>query len=219
MKCDLHVHSFASYDSLSNKDQILSACHRNGIKAIAITDHNEIYGATMLQKKLPLKVIVGEEITTESGEIIGLFLKRKINSGLTLKETIREIKRQNGVVYLPHPFDFSTGGRKSIGKKDAIKYIADIDLIEIFNSRTFFESNNKVAKIFAEKYKKFCVSGSDAHTSSEIGLAGIEIENFENKEDFLLKIKKAIPFGRKTFPWVYFITKLVRGIKFLRTTL
>lgn len=209
MKCDLHIHSFASYDGLIDKEDILSMCRKRNIGTIAISDHNEIFGAIKLQRELPLKVIIGEEITTQKGEITGLFLKRKINPGLTLEETLRQIKAQNGVVYLPHPFDTSTG-RKSMGLADALEYIAEIDLVEVFNSRTFFGRYNRMAHEFAQKYKKLAVAGSDAHTPGEIGLAGIEIDDFEGEEDFLEKVKKATIFGKKSSPHVYLITKWVR---------
>jgi len=187
----------------------LSACRKRNIGTIAITDHNEIFGAIKLQKELPLKVIIGEEIATQKGEITGLFLKRKINPGLTLGETLRQIKSQNGIVYLPHPFDSSTG-RKSLGSRDVLEYIKEIDLIKVFNSRTFFNHYNKKAYEFAKKYGKAIAAGSDAHTPGEIGLAGIEIDNFEGKEDFLNKIRKATIFGKKSPPYVYLVTKWVR---------
>lgn len=208
MRCDLHIHSFASHDSLINKKEILSVCRKRNIGAIAVTDHNEIYGAIKFQKELPLKIIIGEEITTQKGEIIGLFLERKINPGLTLGETLRQIKDQNGLVYLPHPFDTSTG-RRSLGFTDVLEYIEKIDLVEVFNSRTFLNHYNKKAFEFAKKYGKMIVAGSDAHTLGEIGLAGIEIDDFE-EENFLEKVKKATIFGKKSLPHVYLITKWVR---------
>ena len=78
-----------------------------GLGAIAVTDHNEISGALEAQAKADgIKVIVGEEVKTASqGEVIGLFIDEKIPRGLTLQETIAEIQRQGGLVYVPHPFD------------------------------------------------------------------------------------------------------------------
>jgi len=208
MRCDLHIHSFASHDSLISKKEILALCRKRNIGAIAITDHNEIFGAIKLQKELPVKIIIGEEITTQKGEITGLFLKRKIKPGLTLRETLKQIKAQKGIVYLPHPFDTSTG-RNSLGLTDVLECIKEIDLVEVFNSRTFLSRYNKKAFEFAKKYEKTMVAGSDAHSPGEIGLAGIKIDNFE-KEDFLEKAKKATIFGKKSPAYVYLITKLVR---------
>jgi len=210
MRCDLHVHSFASYDCLINKETIITTCKRRNIQTLAITDHNEIFGAFKLQKELPLKVIIGEEITAQEGEIIGLFLKRKIIPGLTLEETLKQIKLQEGIVYLPHPFDSSTGGRKGIRLDSVLKYVDKIDIIEVFNSRTFFSQYNQEALEFALKYKKLVAAGSDAHTPGEIGLAGVEIEDFRGKEDFLKKLKQTVVFGKKSPPYVYLMTKWVR---------
>lgn len=209
MKSDLHLHSFTSGDSLLTGEGILRGCRQKNIEAVAITDHNEVWGALRLQQDLPLKVVVGEEITTQKGEIIGLFLKKKIQPGLTLPETIKQIREQEGIVYLPHPFDRSTG-RKSLKLVDILPLIDQIDLVEAFNSRTFLSFYNRLAFQFAQKYQKPVVAGSDAHTAGEIGSAGIEVDVFQGQDDFMSKVSGASIFGRRASPHVYLASRWAR---------
>ena len=105
LKADLHVHSEYSPDSESSLVDIIEHCTAKGINCIAITDHNEIAGAIELKNIAPFTVIVGEEILSSSGEIIGLFLTEHIPAQLSAEETIRRIKDQGGLVLIPHPFD------------------------------------------------------------------------------------------------------------------
>lgn len=210
MRCDLHVHSYVSYDCLIDGRAILNSCHQRKIQALAITDHNEIYGAVKLKKELPLKIIVGEEIKTKEGEIIGLFLERKIKPGLSLKETIERIRIQKGLVYVPHPLDVSTGKRRSLNLSSILNCLKEIDILEVYNSRTFFRRVDQQAQELASRYQKLAGAGSDAHLPNEIGLAGVEIEDFEERDDFLMKMREATVFGKKSPPHVYLLTKLIR---------
>src|SRR6185437_1845825 len=110
---DLHMHTDHSHDCATPVEVLLAAAREQGLGAIAVTDHNEISGALEARAQTerpgphpPLKVIVVEEIKTAGeGEVIGLFIEEKIPRGLTLQETVAEIKRQGGIVYVPHPFD------------------------------------------------------------------------------------------------------------------
>ncbi|RLC74880.1 MAG: hypothetical protein DRI61_15875, partial [Chloroflexi bacterium] len=104
IKADLHVHTIYSKDAFLTLRNLISVAIYKKIKCIAITDHNEIRGALKLRKIAPFKIIVGQEIMTSEGEIIGLFLSNRIESGLSPEKTIEEIRKQGGLVYLPHPF-------------------------------------------------------------------------------------------------------------------
>ena len=108
IRAEFHTHTRYSKDSILNKFFILLMCKIKKIKLIAITDHNEVKGAIKYQKflnKFNIDVIVGEEVMTDSGEIIGLFLKEKIQPLQSVDQTIQQIKKQNGIIYLPHPYD------------------------------------------------------------------------------------------------------------------
>src|SRR5579859_2648799 len=95
-KIDLHTHSIVSYDGGIREDEYKKLLTNNVIDFVAITDHNEIRFALMMQRRYGEQIIVGEEIMTAEGEIIGLFLKERIEPGLPVEETIQAIRMQRG---------------------------------------------------------------------------------------------------------------------------
>ena len=125
-KIDLHTHSILSYDGGISRQEYINALNNKILDCIAITDHNEIDFALNLYKDFPKNIIVGEEIMTNDGEIIGLFLKKLIPKHLSVIKTIELIKEQNGLVYIPHPFDLMRAG---IGEDLLKKHIKDIDTL------------------------------------------------------------------------------------------
>ena len=160
---DLHIHSSRSYDSVSSVKRILRQAVRRKLSAIAVTDHESIEGgkrARALNDHPDLTVIVGTEIKTEIGDVIGLFLEEPIQSRLAA-DVIREIKAQGGLVMLPHPFSYGV-------KEYDEGLIKELDLIEIRNSRNRVEQVDKVLH-YAERYQLAMVGNSDAHFVSEIG--------------------------------------------------
>ncbi|MFC1998438.1 PHP-associated domain-containing protein [Chloroflexota bacterium] len=191
LKADLHVHSEYSPDSESALADIIDHCRATGINCVAITDHNETAGAVELKKIAPFTVIVGEEILTSSGEIIGLFLTERIPPRLSAQETVKRIKNQGGLVLIPHPFDRYF--RPSVIDRDALeKIVSDIDIIEVFNSHTVIRSDSGKALKFAQAHGLLASAGSDAHLVSEIGNAYIEIPDFASVDEF----KKALAKGK-----------------------
>ena len=149
---DLHMHTDHSYDCATPVEVLLAEARAKGLGAIAVTEHNEISGALEAAAKAKgIKVIVGEEVKTASqGEVIGLFIKEKIPRGMTLQETIAEIKRQGGLVYVPHPFDRM---HSVPDYKHLLDVLDDIDLIEVFNPRVAISEFNEEAVRFAAKYR------------------------------------------------------------------
>ena len=192
----LHIHSDFSADSNITLNDIISQCKQNKIGCIGLTDHNTALGAIKYQNKLNengIQLIVGEEIKTDVGEIIGLFLDKNIDHKkngkvITLKEALQEIKNQNGLVFAPHPFDKFRWG---IGKKNCEKYQDQIDAYEIFNSRTKISYFNKQAEKYVSEHNLIPFIGSDAHISHEIPHAIIEMEEFKTKEEFLRNLKRS----------------------------
>lgn len=204
LKLDMHVHTRYSSDGFLSCKQVIKAVNKKRLNGIAVTDHNEIKGALELKELASFEVIVGEEIKTAEGEIIGYFLCRKIPPDLSLDQTIEEIRMQGGLVCVPHPSDRF---RRSRLKYSSLKRILHkIDMIETFNARNLISNDNEKATKLAIDSNLFKTAGSDAHLASEIGNAYIEIEPFSDKEDFLKKLAKARCFGSKTPFFIHGIT-------------
>lgn len=173
LKIDLHNHSSFSYDGKITYEEILT--YTGVLDVIAITDHNN-FGFHEKYMKIPgepyslgkLLIIPGEEIlTSDGGEIIGLFLKKGIPKGLSFEKTIEHIKNQGGITLIPHPFDlYRVKSRPSI--KKVIRNISSIDIIEVNNGKYFMFESFK-AKKFALKYNKVISVGSDAHKINDLG--------------------------------------------------
>ena len=155
---------------------------------MAITDHNEVSGAleaAALGK--PITVIVGEEVKTSQGEVIGLFLRERIERGMTMDETIAAIQDQGGLVYMPHPFD----RMHTIPDPATLLRVLDsIDIFEVYNSRLLFDAFNDDAMRFAAKYNLIQAAGSDAHVLQGIGTALNQIPAFDGPEEFLLAMRQ-----------------------------
>ncbi|MEN0015917.1 MAG: glycosyltransferase [Solirubrobacteraceae bacterium] len=187
---DLHMHTDVSLDCATPVEVLLATARERGLGAIAVTDHNEIDGAleaASLAEKFGIKVIVGEEVKTATqGEVIGLFIKEKIPRGLTLQETIAEIKRQGGVVYVPHPFDRM---HSVPDYEHLLDVLDDIDAIEIFNPRVAVGTFNDEARRFAQKYRLAQGAGSDAHVAQGLGSVRIRMPDFDGPEEFLAGLR------------------------------
>jgi len=151
--------------------------------SLAITDHNSIAGALAVREISPIPIIVGEEIRTQCGEIIGLFLHEEIPPGLTPRETVRGIHEQGGLVYIPHPLDRARHG-SALWFGALMEIIEFVDIIEVLNARVMFPSDNTRAVKLAECYGLSQGAGSDAHQGSEIGRAYVEMPAFSDAESF-----------------------------------
>jgi len=210
----MHVHTSCSKDSLIPFDDLLETCDYNGIDCVAVTDHDTIECALKLHKIEPSRIIVGEEINTTSGEIIGLFLKELIPPGLSPAETVSRIKKQGGLVYIPHPFDNLRG---SVIKRQSLEEILpEVNIIEAFNSRSAFPFSNHKASSLALEKDIVAGVGSDAHSRFEVGKAYVLIEPFTSSEDFLSKLACAEYRTRKTpvmFNLVNKVYKMMRSTK------
>ena len=207
---DLHMHTDHSYDCATPVEVLLAEAHARGLGAIAITDHNEISGALEAQAKAKdVKVIVAEEVkTAEQGEVIGLFLSEKIPRGLTLQDTIAEIKRQGGLVYVPHPFDRM---HSVPDYEHLLDVVDDVDAIEVFNPRIAIAEFNEEAVRFAAKYRIPAGAGSDAHVPQGLGSVRIRMRDFNGPEEFLQSLREA-DIIRNPASLLY-----VQALKFLQT--
>jgi predicted metal-dependent phosphoesterase TrpH/glycosyltransferase involved in cell wall biosynthesis len=207
---DLHMHTDHSYDCATPVEVLLAEARARGLGAVAVTDHNEISGALEARAKANgVKVIVGEEVKTkEQGEVIGLFIEEKIPRGMTLQETIAEIKRQGGIVYVPHPFDRM---HSVPDYEHLLAVIDDVDAIEVFNPRIAISEFNEEAVRFAAKYRIPAGAGSDAHVPQGLGSVRIRMRDFNGPDDFLESLRDA-DIIRNPASLLY-----VQALKFLQT--
>jgi hypothetical protein len=210
---DLHMHTDHSHDCATPVEVLLGTARARGLGAIAVTDHNEISGAFEAAEKAErfgVKVIVAEEVKTAAqGEVIGLFLQEKIPRGLTLEETVAEIKRQGGLVYVPHPFDRM---HSVPDYEHLLTVLDDVDAIEVYNPRVAIGSFNEEAERFAAKYRIVAGAGSDSHVAQGLGSVRIRMRDFDGAEEFLESLREADIIRRPT-SLLY-----VQALKFLETT-
>jgi PHP domain-containing protein/glycosyl transferase family 4 len=209
---DLHMHTDHSGDCETPVEVLLATAKEVGLGAIAVTDHNEISGALEAREKARaagVKVIVGEEVkTAEQGEVIGLFIEEKIPRGLSMAETVAEIKRQGGLVYVPHPFD----RMHAVPDYEHLPEILDdIDAIEVFNPRVAIGAFNEEAVRFAAKYRIVAGAGSDSHVAQGLGSVRIRMRDFDGPQEFLQSLRDA-EITTKPSSLIY-----VQALKFLQT--
>jgi len=189
---DLHMHTSWSFDCAVDPAELVDHAIAEGLGAIAVTDHNAFGGALETLDEArgrELVVIPGEEIKTdEQGEVIGLFLEREIPLGLSFSDTIAAIREQNGLVYLPHPFD----RMHTIPDPATLhRHVADIDVFEVYNARLLFEAQNDEALRFARKYDLTMGAGSDAHVLQGVGTGVLRMRAFRDPEEFLISLRSA----------------------------
>jgi len=206
LKIGLHIHSWLSADTSWTREQFIDLYKQAGFDILAICDHNEVAAAQELAKINLFRIVIGEEISTKEGEIIGLFLKSKIPAGLSMLETIRQIRVQKGLICLPHPFDRLR--HSAIDLETLKKNLDQIDLVEVFNARSIFKQDDQQALELARKHQIAQIVGSDAHTKSEITCVYMEIADFNNPDQFLQSIKNGRVIARKSPIWVHLLTKI-----------
>jgi predicted metal-dependent phosphoesterase TrpH/glycosyltransferase involved in cell wall biosynthesis len=209
---DLHMHTDHSKDCATPVETLLATARDVGLGAIAITDHNEVSGAfaaAELADDYGVKVIVAEEVkTAEQGEVIGLFLSERIERGLTMSETIAEIRRQGGLVYVPHPFDRL---HSVPDYEHLLEMVEEIDILEVFNPRVALTAFNEEAARFAEKYRIVPGAGSDSHVAQGLGSVMTRVHDFDGPEEFLEAMRDA-DIIRKQRNLIY-----VQALKLLQT--
>ena len=194
VRVDLHSHTMWSGDSTTTPDEVEAAVVASGLDVLCITDHNAIRGAVELAERLPCRVIVGEELRTHAGEIIGLFLTERIPMGIPPAEAAQVIRAQGGVVYVPHPFDPM---RRNMAEP-ALYELAGaglLDAVEVINAKTSLRSLNERAAQFAAEFDLAAGAGSDAHVPNALGAAYVEMPDFDGPQDFLAKLRLGRPVG------------------------
>jgi predicted metal-dependent phosphoesterase TrpH len=173
LRLDLHNHTSCSYDGFNRLVDYERAYRRGAFDVVAITDHETVEGALRLRQRASFPVIVGQEIKTGEGEVIGLFAERPVPPNLGAEETIARIKGQGGLVYVPHPF--LRWIAQSLGKATLLRVLPGVDIVEAHNGLVFHSGPNEEAQAFAARLQLRTGAGSDAHVPVEIGTAWVEV--------------------------------------------
>lgn len=199
-KADLHIHSTQS-DGLASPEQIVEhVAMKTDLKVIAITDHNTIEGSLRARDAVSafpgVDVVIGSEITSKWGHILGLFLQEDVPAGLSAAETIARINEQDGIAIIAHPFAnraFGPFGLNSLGRKiDDVAFQA----MEVYNSSPYLiRANRLAAKAFAHGQGIAATGGSDAHLLKAVG-AGYTMFRGETAADLRRSIEDLETYAR-----------------------
>ena len=217
---DLHVHTSASFDSIASPASIVRAASERGLTHLAITDHDRIEGAVaardIARTAAPeLTVIVGQEVKTRDGDIVGVFLERDVPRDLSATEAIAEIRSQGGLVGIPHPFDRFRGSLLSEALLGSLAPL--VDWVETHNARIMIGNGNEQAAAFALAYDLPGVAVSDAHAAMEIGVAYVALEGDPSSVAGLLAALPSAELvsGRATF-FIRAVTPVAKLIQRVR---
>jgi predicted metal-dependent phosphoesterase TrpH len=184
----MHCHTMWSGDSTTTPDELARAVEESGIDVLCITDHNAVAGAFELVDLLPCRVVVGEELRTSAGELIGLFLSERVPIGVTPVDAARAIRDQGGIVYVPHPFDPM---RRNLAEPALVDLAEQglVDAVEVLNAKTSLAHLNTRAAEFADRYGLAHGAGSDGHVPGAVGAAYVEMPAFDDAAGFLAALR------------------------------
>ena len=192
LRVDLHLHSMWSGDSQTTPDELARAVAETGLDVVCLTDHSAVAGAQRFAAsgELGCRVVIGQELRTVAGEIIGLFLTERLPFGLTPEQACKEIRSQGGVVYVPHPFDELRHALRT-PVLDRLVGAGLIDAIEVFNAKIRAPGANDRAARYAAEHQLAAGAGSDAHEPGALGAAYAEMGDFTDGPSFLASLRVA----------------------------
>jgi predicted metal-dependent phosphoesterase TrpH len=197
VRVDMHSHTCYSGDAVSTLDELAERVESTGIDVLCITDHHTVRGALdALERGIGCRVVVGEEVKTRAGEIIGLFLEERVPHGLEPEETVAAIREQGGVVYVPHPFDPL---RHALHERVLRRLCVDgsIDALEVLNAKVPLDHLNARAADLAAQTGLPGGAGSDAHDPAALGAAYVEMPDFDGPADFLARLGEGRVVGHR----------------------
>lgn len=217
MRADLHIHTSRSPDSLLAPAALVKRCVVKGLNCVAVTDHNSIQGALDVRRLAPFTVIIGEEIKTSQGEVIGLFLQEEIPRGLGPRDTARRVHDQGGLVQLPHPFDQFR--RSVISRRGREELQGMVDIVEVFNARNTLQSANHRARDLAREWGALEAAVTDAHTAFEVGRTSMILPDFDGTPDgFKDALRKARLVMHPVSPLIHTATRATKIWKRIQST-
>ncbi len=214
LRLEFHCHTIYSKDSLLKPEALLETCRRKGIDRLVISDHNTIAGALVASSLDPTRVIVGEEILTQKGELLAAYLSEEIPPGLSPQETIQRLRDQDAFISVSHPFDRMRKGHWEL--PDLLEILPLVDAIETFNARGMYPGSNQLAQTFAEEHSVLGTAGSDAHAAFEVGRAAMLLPEFHDADSLRQSLNNARFETRQSGWWVHFSSRYAVWVKKLR---
>jgi hypothetical protein len=211
LRVELHCHTIYSKDSLLKPERLVETCRRKGIDRVMVTDHNTIAGALRAQALDPGRVIVGEEIMTQAGELLAFFVSQEVPPDLPPGEAIRRLRDQGAFISVSHPFDHARYGHWE--EKDLLEILPFIDAIETFNARCMQARCNRQAQVFARQHGIQGTAGSDAHVAFELGRAAMLLPEFHDAESFKQALLQSKIEARLSSPLVHFTSRYAVWVK------
>jgi predicted metal-dependent phosphoesterase TrpH len=190
VRVDCHLHTVYSGDAVTTVERLAERVREERLDVVCVTDHHTLAGAhEALAREIGARVVVGEEIRTHAGEIIGLFLTERVPYVLPLEEAVRRVRDQGGLVYAPHPYDAS---RTSLGVAglERLRAMGALDLVEVFNAKVADQEDNRRAVAFADEHDLPGAAGSDAHDPPGLGAAYVEMPDFDGPRAFLAALRE-----------------------------
>ena len=216
VKIDLHVHTRHSHDSAAPVSSVLQRSRDAGLSMVAITDHNNILGGLEARERGGLPVIIGEEIKSSKGDVIGLFLEESVPPNLPPLETVKRVKAQGGLVGIPHPFDRVRP--TAMGRRVLLEILPWVDFLEGYNAHTILPVDNRKGVEFAEANALPVVSCSDSHSAFELGRTYTEVPAAEldgTAEGLMRAIRSGTCVGRRPPLWLLATPALAKVRKLL----
>ena len=217
IRAEFHIHTCHSHDSLVRIPDLLETCAKKGINRIAITDHNVISGAFEAATLDPEHVIIGEEIETTAGEILGYYMTELVPGGMSPMKTIEALKKQGALISVAHPFD---DHRLAFWRSDTFaEVLQHVDALEVFNARCVNPIFNQKALECAEEQGLLQTVGSDAHSLYELGQANLLLPEYDNAESLRIALRSGEFIGKLSGGWVHLISRYSNAVKALNHTL
>lgn len=200
LKTLIHLHTDYSYDSDISLESLARFIEAEGVRCVAITDHDTIEGARRFRHMTNARVIIGEEVTTRDGHLIGLFLRERVRPGMTARDTAIAIREQGGLVLLPHPF--IKAFRCGLGEVSE-RIVDRLDAVEVNNAQNILRRPDRLADRFADRHNIAKFVGADAHMTSSIAPCYQMMPDFSGSRDFVPALRASV-LTRGRHPLAYF---------------
>lgn len=202
---DLHCHTYRSKDCLMQPERLVAVARQRGLDRLAITDHNRIEGALEAHALDPDRIIVGEEIFTNKGELLGYYMSELVPARLEPMEAIERLRAQGAVISVSHPLDPMRGGAWE--EADLREILPYVDAIEVFNARSLTQAANDRALALAREAGLPGTAGSDSHAYLEVGRTRLRLPHFHDAAGLRAALQQAEVIGRLSSPLVHFFSR------------